>query len=112
MFLQHEILLNKCLWQIFLKLLYFQKFLVYEKEINLLKQVETLHKNQEESKVMEIANSIQMKLTQKKNKIEALKSKIVTLETLCETLKKVRNKFWKFYSKQKKKILKIPVFNT
>lgn len=60
-----------------------------EKEISLLKQVETLHKNQEETKVLEIASTIQMKLTQKKNKIEALRAKVISLETVNDSLNKV-----------------------
>jgi hypothetical protein len=62
---------------------------VYEKEINLLKQVEALHKNQEDNKVLEVANNIQLKLCQKKTKIDSLKSKLSEVESLASTLKKV-----------------------
>ena len=62
---------------------------VYEKEINLLKQVEALHKNQEDNKVLEVANNIQLKLSQKKTKIDGLKSKLSEVESLASTLKKV-----------------------
>ena len=70
-----------------IKLIFF--FLVYEKEINLLKQVEALHKNHEDTKVLEVANNIQFKLTQKKTKIDSLKSKLSEVESLANTLKKV-----------------------
>jgi hypothetical protein len=63
---------------------------VYEKEISLLKQAEALHKNQEDNKVMEVANTIQMKLTQKKNKIDTLRSRLSSLESNIEILKKVQ----------------------
>jgi len=62
---------------------------VYEKEINLLKQVEALHKNQEDNKVIEVANNIQLKLSQKKTKIDNLKSKLTEVESLASALKKV-----------------------
>ena len=62
---------------------------MYEKEINLLKQAESLHKNHEDNKVMEVANTIQLKLTQKKNKIDNLRSKLNNLESIIEVLKKV-----------------------
>lgn len=63
--------------------------LVYEKEINLLKQSESLHKSQGDSKVLEVANTVQLKLSQKNNKIDSLKSKIHTLENSVEALTKV-----------------------
>ena len=62
---------------------------MYEKEINLLKQVEALHKNQEDTKVLEVANNIQLKLTQKKTKIDNLKTKLAETESIASSLKKV-----------------------
>jgi chromosome segregation ATPase len=65
-----------------------QQLSLYEKEINLLKQVETLHKNQEDNKMMEVTNTIQMKLQQKKTKIENLRERLVATELSNETFKK------------------------
>ena len=65
---------------------------MYEKEINLLKQVEALHKNHEDSKVLEVANNLQLKLSQKKAKIDNLKTKLTEAESLASALKKVN--FW------------------
>ena len=62
---------------------------MFEKEITLLKQVETLQKNQEENKVLVVANNIQMKLTEKKNKIDLLRSKLNACDTFINKLKKV-----------------------
>lgn len=62
---------------------------VYEKEISLLKQAESLQKNQEESKVMEVASNIHAKLTQKKNKIEMLRTKLTACESFIKNLQKV-----------------------
>lgn len=62
---------------------------VYEKEIQLLKQSESLHKNQEESKVLEVVNTIQAKLVQKNSKIECLKTKLNSAETNAGKLNKV-----------------------
>ena len=59
---------------------------MYEKEINLLKQVESINKNQEDKKVMEVANSIQAKLNQKKKLIESLKQKLSLTESNVEAL--------------------------
>lgn len=60
-----------------------------EKEINLLKQVENLHKSQEDksSKASEV--NIQNKLTQKRQKIELLKTKLTTVESNLDKIKKV-----------------------
>jgi hypothetical protein len=63
---------------------------VYQKEVHLLKQVESLNKNQEEKKVMQVANSIQIKLAAKKKEIEELKLKLVSTETNLESLSKVK----------------------
>ncbi|CAF0906170.1 unnamed protein product [Brachionus calyciflorus] len=65
-----------------------QSVALYEKEINLLRQVEMLQKNQEENKVMEFANTVQQKLNQKNNKIESLKTKVSGLESTNENLSK------------------------
>ena len=65
------------------------RFQVYEKEINLLKQVETLHKTQEDNKVLEVANTIQIKLNQKKTKIDNLKAKLSTTEAIINNMNKV-----------------------
>ncbi len=46
----------------------------------MLKQVEALFKNQQESKLNQVANSIQMKLLQKQNKIDTQKEKIIELQ--------------------------------
>jgi hypothetical protein len=70
---------------------------VYDKEINLLKQVENLHKSQEENKVLELANTVQLKLAQKKAKIDNLKSTMANLEVSNEALKKV-GRFFVFFS--------------
>lgn len=64
-------------------------FTVTEKEINLLKQVESLQKSQEDSKASEVASNLQNKLHQKRQKIELMKTKLITLEAEIETLKKV-----------------------
>ncbi len=57
--------------------------------MTLLKQVETLQKNHEDSKMIEVANTVQLKLAQKKNKIENLKNKLTSQETQIESLMKV-----------------------
>jgi hypothetical protein len=57
--------------------------------VTLLKQVETLQKNHEDSKMIEVANTVQLKLAQKKNKIENLKNKLTSQETQIESLMKV-----------------------
>ena len=60
---------------------------VYEKEINLLKQVDNLQKTDEETKFVQIATSIQSKLSEKKCKIEQYKSTIAELQKSIESLK-------------------------
>ena len=47
-----------------------ESYLVMEREISLLKQVEKLQKNHEDSKFAEVSSTIQSKLTQKNQKIE------------------------------------------
>ena len=59
--------------------------------MSLLKQVETLHKVHEGNKVIEVANTVQLKLAQKKNKIENLKIKLNSLESQNDSLNKVSN---------------------
>lgn len=66
-------------------------FLVYEKEINLLKQVESLHKSEEDKKAIEVASSLQAKLVEKKKQMESLKQKLATAESSLEALNKVFN---------------------
>jgi len=46
----------------------------------LLKQVEALFKNQQENQLNQVANSVQMKLVQKQNKIDSQKEKLVELQ--------------------------------
>ena len=67
----------------------FNYIIVYEKEINLLKQSEFLLKSQEDSKNLEVATTIQSKLSQKNAKIEALKSKLNSADTKTEATNKV-----------------------
>ena len=57
--------------------------------MSLLKQAEKLHKNHEDSKVAEVASSIQSKLTQKQQKIDILRAKLSTFEASDEAIKKV-----------------------
>ncbi len=58
--------------------------------MHLLKQVESLNKNQEEKKVMQVANSIQVKLAAKKKQIDELKLKLTSTEANLEALGKVK----------------------
>lgn len=72
-----------------------------DREMSLLKQVEKLQKNHEDSKVAEVANNIQSKLAQKQQKIDLLRARISSLEASYESLKKVKkiieiNKFYNF----------------
>jgi hypothetical protein len=60
-----------------------------EREMSLLKQAEKLQKNHEDSKVAEVASSIQSKLTQKQQKIDILRARLSTLENSYEAIKKV-----------------------
>ena len=71
-------------------------FKVYDKEVCLLKQVESLQKTHEDSKMIEVANTIQLKLAQKKNKIENLKNKLNCQESQIDSLNKVL-KLFSFY---------------
>ena len=66
-----------------------ESYLVMEREISLLKQVEKLQKNHEDSKFAEVSSTIQSKLTQKNQKIDLLKARVSTLEDNNNTLKKV-----------------------
>jgi hypothetical protein len=61
-----------------------------EREIILLRQAKELQKNHEDSKVAEVASSIQSKLSQKRQKIDLLKAKVTSLEANIESFKKVR----------------------
>ncbi len=56
--------------------------------MTLLRQVESLYKNEEEKKIMELVNTIQSKLNQKKKQVDSLKQKCTQLETNLETMSK------------------------
>ncbi len=51
-----------------------------------MKQVESLFKNQHESKLNQVANSIQMKLVQKQNKIDTQKEKLIELQQALDAI--------------------------
>lgn len=73
----------------FCLLLFVSIFLVLEKEIVLLKQVQTLNTTEENTRMMRLVDSIQLKLDQKTKKIKELKNNEICLKKEIETLTKV-----------------------
>ena len=69
-----------------------QTLALYEKEIQLLKQADALQKSQDESKLAELAASVQQKLAQKRARIDELRAKLSGAESTLNAWRKERER--------------------